>query len=219
MRAARRAALGVALLLVSVLAVAAPSPQGYSADALYNQANAYARAGKPGLAVLNYERAALLAPNDADIVANLEHVRTAAHVSAEPRTRFERMALAVSPTQAAWLGCLGLVLAGSSLLVWKAAPRYRGVTAGAFVLLGAPLVTLAVSNALLLQPHLREAVVLIDKTHALVAPVPMSEPAFTLPEAETVTVTDRHEDYILVRTRGGLSGWVARANLGNVVPQ
>ena len=34
--------------------------------------NSYARAGKPGLAVLNYERAALLAPDDPDINANLD---------------------------------------------------------------------------------------------------------------------------------------------------
>ena len=58
-----------------------PSPQPrYSADGLYNLANSYARAGKPGLAVLNYERAALLAPYDPDIAANLEYVRTSAHV-------------------------------------------------------------------------------------------------------------------------------------------
>src|SRR6202161_2860169 len=54
------------------------SPPRYSADGLYNLANSYARAGKPGLAVLNYERAALLAPDDPDINANLAYVRTAA---------------------------------------------------------------------------------------------------------------------------------------------
>jgi hypothetical protein len=46
----------------------------------------------------------------------------------------------------------------------------------------------------------------------------MADTAFVLSEAETVTVTAIHEDYILVRTHGGLSGWVARANLGAVVP-
>jgi SH3-like domain-containing protein len=46
----------------------------------------------------------------------------------------------------------------------------------------------------------------------------MGDTAFVLPEAETVTVTAEHEDFILIRTRNGLSGWVARANLGAVVP-
>src|SRR3982074_279247 len=46
-----------------------PAQPGYSAPALYNLANAYARAGKPGLAVLNYERAKLLDPSDPDVAA------------------------------------------------------------------------------------------------------------------------------------------------------
>src|SRR5712671_865156 len=94
-----------------------PSSQPqFSADGLYNLANSYARAGKPGLAVLNYERASLLAPDDADINANLEYVRAAAHVPTEPRTRFARIAQAANPTLAAWIGVLGITLVGVGLL-------------------------------------------------------------------------------------------------------
>jgi hypothetical protein len=39
-----------------------------------------------------------------------------------------------------------------------------------------------------------------------------------LREAESVTIAAEHEDFMLIRTGGGLSGWVARANLGAVVP-
>src|SRR3954467_2635403 len=84
----------------------ARKPSTYSADALYNVANSYARAGKPGLAVLNYERAALLAPNDPDIKANLDYVRAAAKVPTETPTRFVRFAEATNPTAAAWLGVI-----------------------------------------------------------------------------------------------------------------
>src|ERR1700751_6044975 len=83
-----------------------PRQQRYSADGLYNLANSYARAGKPGLAVLNYERAALMAPDDADINANLEYVRASAHVRTEPRSHFARVVLVVSPASAAWIGVL-----------------------------------------------------------------------------------------------------------------
>src|SRR6266446_5684769 len=69
----------------------------YSAPALYNLANAYARTGKPGLAVLNYERARLLEPNDPDLDANLRHVREAVGLPPESRNRFERMAEIASP--------------------------------------------------------------------------------------------------------------------------
>jgi hypothetical protein len=87
------------------------------------------------------------------------------------------------------------------------------------ILLGVALIALTVSNAMLLWPRMHEAVVLINQTPARVSPVPMGDTAFVLREAETVTMTAQHEDFILVRTRGGLSGWVARANLGTVVPQ
>jgi hypothetical protein len=194
-----------------------PSLARYSADGLYNLANAYARAGKPGLAVLNYERAALLAPDDADIRANLEYVRAAAHVATEPRNRFTSIAQATSPTLAAWLGVCGIVLIGAALLVKRVAPRPRWVRAGG-ILLGVALIGLTVSNAMLLWPRMHAAVVLVNQTPARVSPVPMGETAFVLPEAETVTMTARYEDFILVRTRAGLSGWVARANLGAVVP-
>jgi hypothetical protein len=46
----------------------------------------------------------------------------------------------------------------------------------------------------------------------------MADTAFVLREAESVTMTAEHEDFILIRAGGGLSGWVSRANLGAVVP-
>jgi hypothetical protein len=167
--------------------------------------------------VLNYERAALLAPGDADINANLEYVRASAHVSTEPRSRFARIAQATSPALAAWIGVLGIVLVGAGLLASKIMHRFRWVRACSS-LLGVALIALAVSNAMLLWPRVHAAVVLVNQTPARVSPVPMGDTAFVLPEAETVTITAEHEDFVLIRTRSGLSGWVTRGNLGAVVP-
>jgi hypothetical protein len=217
MRAPKITMLIVGLALCSGQTLAQPSQPQYSADGLYNLANSYARAGKPGMAVLNYERAALLAPYDADIRANLEYVRASAHVPTEPRSRFARIAQAISPTLAAWLGVFGIALAGAALLAKRVKPRLQWLRAGG-LLLGAALISLTVSNAMLLWPRMHEAVVLVNQTPARVSPVPMGETAFILPEAETVTMTAVHEDFILIRTRGGLSGWVGRANVGAVVP-
>ncbi|MGL5730772.1 MAG: tetratricopeptide repeat protein [Bacteroidales bacterium] len=47
--------------------------EGYnSADLYYNLGNAYYKAGENAQAILNYERALLYAPNDADLKTNLE---------------------------------------------------------------------------------------------------------------------------------------------------
>src|SRR4029077_14462070 len=101
------------LLLIGLPVFAAPFSDGYSAAGLYNLGNSYARAGKPGMAVLNYERARLLAPDDADVEANLQFVRSSAHLPAESRTRFERFATAASPFVLAWVGLAGLIVVGA----------------------------------------------------------------------------------------------------------
>ncbi len=149
-----------------------PQPPRYSADGLYNLANSYARAGKPGLAVLNYSAPALLAPNDADINANLEYIRASAHVPTEPRARFARIALAVNPHWRLGSGVLGITLAGVGLLARKNTPRFKWAWAGG-ILIGVTLIALTVSNAMLLWPRMHAAVVLINQTPARVSPVPM----------------------------------------------
>jgi tetratricopeptide (TPR) repeat protein len=193
------------------------SPATYSADGLYNLANQYARAGKAGLAVLNYERAALLAPNDPDITSNLEYVRATAQISTEPRTRFIRFAQSTNPTTAAWLGVIGLALLGGSLLANEATRRYRGLKVTAAVL-GIGFIGLTISSAVALWPRLHDAVILINQTPARVSPAAMGDTAFVLREAETVTMAAEHENFILIRTRTGRTGWVARASVAAVVP-
>jgi hypothetical protein len=202
-------------------AAAAPvaaADTAYSAAGLYNLANSYARAGKPGLAVLNYERAALLAPNDPDIQANLEHVRSTAHVPTAARGRLENLAHRASPTMVALIGVLGLLVAAASLLAnsmfrkqrpWWILGCLAGVAAIGFTL----------GNALYWEPKIHEAVVIGAGTPIRATPVPMGDPLQQLAEAETVAVTQAHEDFVLVRTASGRRGWVARADLADVVPQ
>jgi hypothetical protein len=206
------------LCLAGRTQAAAAEEQGYSASALYNSANAYARAGKPGLAVLNYERASLLAPDDADVDANLRFVRESAHVAAEPRRWIDRLVTVARPAVVAGLGVAGLVMIGAGLLAGFLAPRRRRTHRAAMVV-GAALVALTVSNGMVLWPKLHEAVILIAATPARASPVPMGDPLFVLPEAETVRITAEHEDFVLVRTRVGRTGWVSRANLAAVVPR
>jgi hypothetical protein len=217
MRASKISLLIAALALWAGQAFAQPAQPPYSADGLYNLANSYARAGKPGLAVLSYERATLLAPDDPDINANLAYVRASAHVSMKPRSRFARLVPAMRPTLVAWLGVLGIALVGLGLVARRIASRFLWIP-GSAILLGLVLIALTGSNAMLLWPRMHEAVVLIDQTSARVSPAPMGDTAFVLREAESVTMTAEHEDFILIRTGDGLSGWVARANLGTVVP-
>jgi hypothetical protein len=197
-------------------AAAQPTDSGYSAASLYNLANSYARAGKPGLAVLNYERARLLAPNDPDIQANLRLVRSSSRVPMESRPWFARAALVAGPTGISWIGTIGLTLVGASVLAGRLYPRRRWMR-GVAALIGTAMIALTACNALFMWSQLHTAVVIAAATPARVSPVPMGDPLFVLPEAETVTMTGEHEGFVLIETPAGQLGWVARANIAPVL--
>ncbi len=197
---------------------AAQAPAGYSAPALYNLANAYARAGKPGLAVLNYERARLLEPNDPDIDANLRHVREAAGLPPESRNRFERIAGIASPRILAWVGVLGLLIAGVSVLARWSYPRHRRKLLAA-TLVGISLLGVTIGSGVTLWPIMHEAVVITQAAPVRVSPVPIEEPLFVLPEASIVRMLAEHDGFVLIRTNAGRTGWAQRANLAPIVPK
>jgi tetratricopeptide (TPR) repeat protein len=191
---------------------------GYSAAALFNRANACAREGKSGLAILNYERALLLAPNEADIAANLHFVRAKAGLPDAPENWFTRSLLYARPNTLAWLGSLGLVLAGMSLLLVRLYPQRR-LAFRSSTFAGVLLVATAIGSAITMWPRINEAVVISREAPARIAPVSAAEAAFKLHEGETVTMRAEHQDFALVQTSAGRSGWVARADLARVVPQ
>jgi hypothetical protein len=202
---------------------AAPAPAQaqaqarYSAPALYNLANAYARAGKPGLAVLNYERARLLEPNDPDLDANLRHVREAVGLPPVSRNRFERMAGIASPRVLAWVGVLGLLITGVSTLARWLYPRHRGKLLAA-TLVGICLLGATVGSGVALWPIMHEAVVVTQTAPVRVSPVPIEEPLFVLPEASIVRMLGEHDGFVLIRTEAGRTGWAQRSNLAPTVP-
>ena len=206
------------LLLGSSPVHSESQPIGYSAAGLYNLANSYARAGKPGLAILNYERAGLLAPGDPDIQANLRHVREAAHLPAERPDSLDRVASIATPFWAAWIGVLGLAILGASLVAAQLSSHHRLLRRTA-TLVGAFMVILTCCDALALWPRLHQGIVIAAATPVRVSPVPMGDPLFTLPEGEKVKITAEHDGFALIETRAGRVGWVTHSNLAPLVPR
>jgi hypothetical protein len=209
--------LGLALILFGSASHAVQAPREFSAPALYNLANAYARGGKPGLAVLNYERARLLEPNDPDIDANLRHVREASGLPPESRSGFERLAGIASSRLLAWLGILGVGMAGISALARRSYPRHRRKLLAA-VLLGVSLLGLSVGQGVALWPIMHAAVI-TRAAPVRVSPVPIEEPLFVLPEAAVVSMSAEHDGFVLVRASSGRAGWVSSANLVPIIPK
>jgi len=194
----------------------ASAQAGYSAAALYNFANAFARAGKPGFAVLNYERARLLDPNDPDIDANLSQVLVASGLPPETHTQFERLTAIAGPRTLAWLGVLGLLIAGIGALRLRFYPRHRRKFALA-TLLGVVLLGVSIADAVTLWPVMHEAVVITKTAPVRVSPTLIEETLFVLPEATIVSTGAEHDGFVLVRTATGRTGWAPSTNLAPIV--
>jgi hypothetical protein len=193
-----------------------PRQAGYSAPALYNYANAFARAGKPGFAVLNYERARLLDPSDPDIDANLNQVLVASGLPPETHTQFERMTAIAGTRTLAWLGVLGLLIAGIGALRLRFYPRHRRKFAVA-TLLGTVILGVSIADAVTLWPVMHEAVVITKTAPVRVSPTLIEETLFVMPEATIVSTGAEHDGFVLVRTAAGRTGWTPSTNLAPIV--
>jgi tetratricopeptide (TPR) repeat protein len=103
----------------------------YSAPALYNLGNFYARAGRPAMAVLNYERARILAPTDPDIQENLSHVRESVGLPALHAGWLSQHDRLADPNTLYWIGVFGLAITGVTLLLRRARSKHRALLAAA----------------------------------------------------------------------------------------
>ena len=203
-------------------AASEPPTSRNTAAAFYDAGNAQARAGHPALAVLDYERARLLAPDDPDLTSNLRHVRESAGLPPQTGGWLEAHAHVVSSKTMYWLGLFGLACAGVSLVILRAQrcetrQHYRGALR-IVAIVGGLLTLLSVGDALATNSLMYEYVVL-DTSPATGSPVSNGAPLFTVSQADVVKVREQHQGFLLVEDSQGRQGWVARSHLEAVVPE
>ena len=191
--------------------------QGWSAPVLFNLANAQQCAGQFGRAILNYERAALLAPHDPDIEMNLQRVRQAAGLETGSRSRIESVSQLLSLN--GWVGfaLVALFLLAAMQPLRQLQPRsqrllsWGGVTA-------AFLMAVAAAAIVIRWPDLSRAVVTVPEAVAGVSPVTLAEPLFKLRAGEVVSWQQSHGDYALIENQAGHEGWVKAGEVARVIP-
>lgn len=219
----------IATVMLPACLVSAAEPDGrqladgpersadFSAALLYNQGNRFAREGNVGKAVLNYERARLLAPMDQDIAANLKVVREHAGIETPKEGGAVQLATWAAPNVMAWLGSAGLGLAGGGFILGWRWPQRRTMLflAGG---MGGLLMVLSMANAAAVSSRLNAAVVLAKETGARVSPVSAAAERFKLIEGDLVHLRARHGDFVLLENGAGESGWVVAGAVEQVVP-
>jgi len=211
--------IGALVCFASVRSLqAGAGTDAYSAPALFNQANAYAREGKTALAIVGYERAQLLAPGDPNISSNLQFTREKAGLPTLPESRLDRTVSWASPNTLACLGCLGLILAGAGILGIVSLSRGRPFLLLA-VLAGTLLMALSITSAVITWQRCDEAVVITPDASARISPTTLGETSFKMHSGELTTLHGRYHDFVLVDDTAGHSGWVRQSNLAPLIPE
>lgn len=199
--------------------------QGYRSAAVhYNLGNALFKMGRLGPAILQYEKAAVLAPADPDIAANLAYLRTltadkASLAGAHTTTFFvERLLALTSLDQDAaaftalylLVGCLtGIRIASRSARLRRLA--VRGIAAALLPLLltGATFAVKLYRTATIVQ-----GVVLQDRVDVRSGPGQDNTTLFTVHEGLKVRIRNEQGSWYQVSLDNGLNGWVPAVALG-----
>ena len=199
--------------------------QGIDAPAVhYNLASALYKQGELGPAILELEKAAAAAPDDADIRANLEFLtsltvdRTTA-VGAQTTTFFlERLLQLTTVDRDAVIVAVlwGLVAAVICLWILASSTRTRRVAVWLIVALAMPLAVVggALSLKLYRAATLVQAVILEERVDVLSGPGGDNTSLFTVHEGLKVRVRDARGTWSEVSLDNGLSGWVSATSLG-----
>jgi len=204
--------------------------RGYSAPLCFDLANAEARAGHMGAALLNYERARYLAPGDSDIDHNLQLARKQAGLDPNSYRWWQVALLSINWT--VWLGimavCLLLIfvaligaaydraLATASRIPLRLLKNiFRGILFGGIpfcLLMGyVELSTIGFNDRI-------EGVIVAPKTAILrLSPFDSADNIGTIPEGELVTVEARHNDYLRIEGRDHHFGWIQEKDLEPVI--
>lgn len=202
------------------------SVEGWYSPALFmNLGNAYFRNNKLGAAILNYEKALLLAPDNEEVIHNLEVARKATYDKQEIEPSkgmsimFRSFVLRSSPQQWLWFGFMGMML--SSLLILPARIlrwKHKGVFTG-FGVFFALTAIVFFTSAGLHQQYLNsdKAVVMSSSASVLSEPKVSGEELFNLHEGTTVVVEDETTDDEWVRIElKDKSGYIRRSDIAMV---
>ena len=190
---------------------------GWSAPVLFNLANADAKQGKTADAILSYERALWLSPEDPDILANLKLTRKQSGLETPEPSWYDHAASVFSTNTWAWIASGLFTLLCASLFAAQGLPERRRLWRAAAIV--AALALFVSGAALTVQSQsLQRAVVMNTGATALISPFTSAKVAFPVAAGELVHVEKAYGDFWLVKSSDGRSGWMPKGQVEKVVP-
>ena len=193
---------------------------------LYNLANAHFKNKQLGKAILCYEKAQRIAPQDREIAENLNFVRT--HIADKVERPQEGYFVSQLRRITNWLSldaetalAVAFFIAANAAfaLFWLDAipglsrlALYASVTfLGLFMILGS-------SNLVRIywQETVQEGVILVEKADVLSGPASDSPVLFSIHEGLKVRIENDRPDWVQISLENGWNGWVKKDALGEI---
>jgi tetratricopeptide (TPR) repeat protein len=178
---------------------------GNSAPVLFNLGNAWVRLGKPGPAILAYERALVLAPHNPAIEANLAGARQHADLIEPAASSGVAIARYFSFDTYAWAALAAIWVLCGALVMLCLSGRARRI-ARPLILVSVLTLCASADAAVMCWPDLYRAVAQESATLHL-APAASAAASGAVREGEVVWLQGRYGAFELVRTADGHSGW------------
>ena len=185
---------------------------GFSASVLFNLANAYARDGQIGKAIVSYERALLIASDDSDIIGNLQLVKKESGLFVRDYSRIEKLLFSLSLNQ--WLL---LFLAGlASLAVFHLVTLFRPVSRKNTVIFSALwIIVLSLSGVGVYVGYqqFNPSIVISPGARLLISPFDSAASVGKVQEGRRVYPIKKHGAYTYVVDETDRRGWLTDSSI------
>ncbi len=184
-----------------------------AAGTLHNLGNAEWQSGRPGPAILAWERAQWLNPFNRDTRNNLQFARKARQLDAPELAWYEICASWLPFNAWAWIASASIWLAVAMIMLpgifrWRKTDWHQGIAAAGFAIF---LLTLPALAGVYTRSKL--GVVLPQETPLLLTPTAEAQILTRLPAGETARLERERGPYVFIRTSAA-AGWVGRTQFG-----
>lgn len=197
---------------------------GKSAELFYNLGNAYFRTGKIGCAILNYEKALRISPDDEDIKYNLKvaSARNADKIEALPKVfvlswadNFSHLLSINSWAVLIYISFIALLVSAYLLLFSKRSDlQKKYFYSAATTLIVIVISLLIVGRIYYLNSNFTYAIITESDVTAKSSPDSTSSDVFVIHEGLKIELLDSVEEWRKIKLPDGKVGWITNSEMG-----
>jgi len=190
---------------------------GYSSSLLYNLANSYAQQGDIGKAILNYERALQLQPNDPDILGNLQLVRKTSGLFTGDIPFGQRLFSILTIRQWSYLALGGLLFITALMLIITKRSISRPVRLSVQIL-SLLAIILGAAGAGYLHRISYPAVVIAGDSRLLISPFAGATSIGSIQQGRLVSPEKQYDSFVYLTDETGRKGWLPKDMIEYINP-